>query len=94
MLEVHEIKDLGILFDSNLSFSAHISCIIARAKQRLFLLYKSFLTKDTILLVKAFTVYVRPLLEYCSQVWSPHTKRDVDRIESVQRVFYQTSKRI
>ena len=39
------------------------------------------------LLIKAYTVYVRPLLEYCSQVWSPHTKHDVDRIESVQRLF-------
>ena len=62
--EVHEIKDLGIIFDSNLSFSNHISNIIARAKKRMFLRNKSFLTKDTLLLVKAYTIYVRPLLEY------------------------------
>ena len=85
--EVHEIKDLGILFDSKLSFSAHISKIIGCAKQRLFLLYKCFITKDSALLIKAFTIYVRPMLEYCSQVWSPYTKHDVDRIESVQRLF-------
>ena len=63
MLETHEIKDLGILFNSNLSLSSHILNIIARAKKRLFLLYKSFITKDALLLIKAFVVYVRPLLE-------------------------------
>ena len=53
----------------------------------MFLLYKSFITKDALLLVRAFIVYVRLLLEYCSQVWSPHTKLDIDRVESVQRLF-------
>src|ERR1043165_60196 len=36
--EVHEITDLGVLFDNHLSFYAHITGIIARAKQRLFLI--------------------------------------------------------
>ena len=61
--------------------------MITRAKSRLFLLYKSFITKDPPLLVRAFIVYIRPMLEYCSPVLSPHTKHDVDRIESVQRLF-------
>jgi hypothetical protein len=85
--EIHEITDLGVLFDNHLSFYAHITGIIARAKQRLFLIYKCFISKDTTLLLKAYTIYVRPLLEYCSPIWSPHTKHDIDRIESVQRLF-------
>ena len=28
---------------------------------------------------------VRSNLEYCSVVWSPHTKRDTDKLERVQR---------
>ena len=35
----------------------------------------------------AFTVYVRPILEYCSNVWSPYRLCDIKKIESVQRVF-------
>ena len=31
--------------------------------------------------------YVRPLLEYCSSVWSPCTVTGVNKIESVQRQF-------
>ena len=34
-----------------------------------------------------FIIYVRPLLEYCSSVWSPHFKLDIDIIENVQRSF-------
>lgn len=85
--EVKEIRDLGIIVDNNLSFSTHITTIIANAKKRLFLLHKSFITKDALLLLKAYIIYVRPLLEYCSQVWSPHLMKDINRIESVQRTF-------
>jgi hypothetical protein len=35
----------------------------------------------------AFCTYVRPLLEFSSQVWSPHYNYLIDKIESVQRFF-------
>jgi len=28
--------------------------------------------------------FVRPQLEYASSLWSPHTKRNIDKIEGVQ----------
>jgi len=37
--------------------------------------------------VKAFTTYVRPLVEYASPVWSPSTLTAIDKIETVQRRF-------
>ena len=46
-----------------------------------------FLSKDTSVLTKAFTVNVRPLLEYCSSVWSPSTVGNINKLESVQRSF-------
>ena len=39
------------------------------------------------LLSKAFVVYVRPLLEYYSPVWSPVYTSDISLIEAVQRRF-------
>jgi len=39
------------------------------------------------LLMQAFCVYVRPLLEFSSQVWSPHHNYLIDKVESVQRFF-------
>ena len=64
----HKTRDLGILVDSELNFKEHIYNITASANQRAFLIKKCFLAKDTSSLVKAFRVYVRPLVEYCSPV--------------------------
>ena len=38
-------------------------------------------------MVRAYKVYVRPILEYCSPVWSPYLLHEVDEIERVQRYF-------
>jgi len=38
-----------------------------------------------LVLFRAFTVYVRPILEYCSPVWNPVYIGDIKRIEAVQR---------
>ena len=38
-------------------------------------------------LKRAFIVYVRPLLEYGSCVWSPHHVGKIKQVESVQRRF-------
>ena len=84
---VTEVIDLGINFNSRLNFSNHISAIIAQAKQRLFLMKKSFRSRNSPILIVAFKTYIIPILEYCSPVWNPHTLQDVRRIESVQRLF-------
>ena len=81
------IRDLGILIDSNLRFSAHYSNIIARAHQRACLIIRCFKSRDPTLLFRAFKVYVRPTLEYCSPVWSPVYKTDIVKIENIQRRF-------
>jgi len=81
------VRDLGVLIDSNLSFAEHISHIVAKAHARACLIHKCFLSRDTSTLVRAFITYVRPLLEYCSCVWSPHLKNSIYKIESVQRKF-------
>jgi len=45
--------------------------------------------RDTNTLLRAYIVYVRPLVEHNSVVWSPSTLRDcdIDEIESVQHIF-------
>ena len=85
--EITETKDLGIFFDNNLSFATHINSVAANAKKRMFLIHKSFTSRDPSSLLLAYKTYVLPILDYCSPVWSPYHLADIKKLESVQRLF-------
>jgi ribonucleases P/MRP protein subunit RPP40 len=84
---LNSVKDLGVVVDASLNFSEHIDNITSKAKQRIYLLLRSFRNRNINLMVFAFKVYILPLLEYCSTIWSPYKLNDIDRIEKVQRSF-------
>ena len=81
------VRDLGVMVDSKLKFDKHIAELTHKAMSRANLILKSFHSRDRTLLTTAFCTYVRPLLEYCSPVWSPHTQCLINKIEKVQRHF-------
>jgi len=84
---VETVVNLGVTIDSQLKFSEHINKMVYKAQTRSKLLMKCFISRDTATLLRAFKVYVRPILEYCSSVWSPHFTKDIELIETVQRRF-------
>ena len=51
------------------------------------LILRCFLSRDASNLKFAFYAYVRPILEYASPIWSPHTQKDIDLLENVQRRY-------
>jgi len=82
------VKDLGVYVDKHLKIVDHIQHIVTNVSKRASLIHKCFISKDIPTTVRAFTVYVRPLLEYASyHVWSPHLLKDITHIESVQKRF-------
>ena len=80
-------RDLGVAITSDLSPSLHIQQITTKAHQRANSILRCFVSGNVRLLVRAFVVYVRPVLEYSSVTWSPHLKQDIMMIEKVQRRF-------
>ena len=84
---VDNITDLGIILTSDLSFSKQIDKVCSKARCRSAMILKCFQSRDKYLLFRAFIVYVRPILEYCCNVWSPYRVCDIRKIESVQRLF-------
>ena len=80
-------RDLGVIIDDRLTFSDHIMSIVHKSNTRAYLIRKCFVSRDRDLLLKAFVTYVRPLLESCTVVWSPHHSGLINQIESVQRNF-------
>ena len=84
---VNEMRDLGVVIDAKLNFNSHISNIVHKAHVRARLILRSFASRDPTVLLRAFSTYVRPLLEYCSSVWNPLTLGNIRKLESVQRQF-------
>jgi hypothetical protein len=80
-------RDLGITMDTSLEFDKHIAKIVHTAHVRANLILKTFVSRDSKLLIKAFVTYVRPLLEYCAPVWSPFRVGLIKKVEAVQRRF-------
>jgi ribonuclease P/MRP protein subunit RPP40 len=81
------IKDLGVWLSSDLKSSTHCSKLVPRAKRVAFLMKRCFVSGDLRSLVLAFKVFVRPIAEYASPVWSPYLIKDITGIESIQRSF-------
>ena len=82
---VQEEKDLGVTFDSKLNFSSHIRNIVNKANSRVGLIKRTFQSLDKVKFTILYKSLVRPILEYCTQIWAPVLKGDQDEIEKVQR---------
>ena len=80
-----EEKDLGVLVDDQLGFDSHIRSIVKRANRMLGLIRIGFSCLDKEIFMNLYPVMVRPLLEYCVQVWSPYKRKYINLIEGVQR---------
>ncbi|CAG2249633.1 unnamed protein product [Mytilus edulis] len=85
IITVNEEKDLGVTFESNLKFEKHISDIYNKAQRVLSLIHHSFDYMDQDMFLTIYKSIVRPLLEYATCVWSPYLKKDIRKLESVQR---------
>jgi hypothetical protein len=79
--------DLGVTISHNLDFKDHVNNIVSRARQRTCMLFRGFTSRNIDILMRAFIVYIRPVVEYNSVVWNPCTVHLIDILESVQRSF-------
>jgi len=80
-----QIKDLGILLDEKLLFRHRINDKINKAFSMLGIITRNFKH----LTIQSFTMLyknmVRSHLDYCSSVWSPYMKKDIETLENVQK---------
>ena len=81
------VTDLGVDIDIGLKYDVHIDNIIKKARQRISLIFRGFQSRKPELLVKAYISFVRPVLEYCSCVWSPVLITRINALERVQKYF-------
>ncbi|XP_047132617.1 uncharacterized protein LOC124811297 [Hydra vulgaris] len=84
---INLIQDIGIVESSDMKFSNHCSFIASKAHSCSYLLLESFISNDFKLLIKAYKVYVRPIIESFNSVWNSHLLKDIRRLEKVQKSF-------
>ena len=85
---VTSIRDLGVVYNNKLNFDDHnykYYCDQGLSACQPY--FRGFTSRNIRLLARAFTRFVRPLLEYCTPAWSPYLLKDIHKIENVQRYF-------
>ena len=87
IVPVTKTLDLGITVQSDLKFHSHCLELKRRANYALRCINLSFTGHSSQFLINLYTMYVRPILENNSVVFSPHFIQDINNIESVQKRF-------
>ena len=83
---VSSVKYLGVLISCNLSWSDHVTALNKKARRLIGILYRTFYKHaESSTLVKLYLSNIRPHLEYCSPVWNPHLRKDIDQLERAQK---------
>ena len=78
-------KDLGVTFSADMKVSEQCRIAALKGNQNLGLIRRTITYKEKQLIVPLYKAIFRPHLEYCIQAWRPYHKKDIDKLERIQR---------
>jgi len=82
---VSQAKYLGITLTSYLRWNTHINNITSKGNKTIGFLRRNLNISSTNIKAQAYKSLVRPIVEYGSTVWDPHTQANINQLEMVQR---------
>jgi len=85
LTHVTEEKDLGVVISEDMKAEKNVARNVKKADKILGMIRRTFSYMDKDMLQQLIKVFIRPHLEYAQQAWSPHLKKDIRLLESVQR---------
>ena len=77
-------KHLGVIFSSDCKWTKHIDMLVERASKQLTVLRKLKFRLKREYLEKIYFTFIRPILEYASEVWDNCGQINSDRLEKIQ----------
>ena len=78
-------KDLGVTFIADMKVSKQCGIAASKGNQILGLIRRTIMYKEKQLIVPLYKAIVRPHLEYCIQASRSCRKKDIDKLERIQR---------
>ena len=87
--EKDQLRDLGVTMSADSTFKQHINNICLSAKNMCSWILQTLKLRspDPVQILTFWRCLVLPILDYCSQLWSPSKVGEIQQIEEVQRVF-------
>ena len=81
---VHMHKHLGVMFWNDCKWTKHIDVLVERTSKQLNILRKLKYRLKRDYLEKIYSVFIRPILEYASEVWDNCGQTNCNRLEKIQ----------
>ena len=82
---VQSAKYLGITISDNMDWGKHVSEFSSEATKIPGFLHRNLAFAPKSTKEVAYKTLVRPKLEYAAPIWSPHSKLQINQVETVQR---------
>ena len=82
---VDNAKYLGVTISQDLTWHTQICTMAKKANSTLHLVSRNLHNCPRQTRALAYTTLVRPKMEYCSTVWDPHTQKDCNILERINR---------
>jgi len=83
--KVKSMVDLGVRFDSSLTFRDHIAEKNNKAYSVLGVIKRNFIYMDEHTFILLYKSMVRPHVEFTNSVWCPYNIGDLKEIEKIQK---------
>ena len=80
-------KDLGVNIDPLLDFEQHLTTICNKGRQLSGMLFRNLTSRYPEILIPLSKALIRPHLEYGNAVWCPYKKKDIKKVEKIQRDY-------
>ena len=85
--EKEHVRDLGVTMSNDGTFKQHITNMCLSARNMCSWILRTFQSRSEDLMLTMWKSLVLPIVDYCSQLWSPSKVGQIQEIEDIQRSF-------